>query len=213
MVDVEKGKEYRDLYLNAYPKLKDYMFMCEQKALNLGYVETMVGRRRHFKLAPIMGRLFNKHNVFAETFLNLSQSKLKHPVPKELPFTQQDLYQVCEESGIPYYIVKENDNWAFIKSKLKNELNNAKNAPIQGLAAHITNAGMIDIARAFRLNNIIGYVSCQIHDEITCYVKEDQADLAKKLVQEAMEHNWVTALLDIPMKAEPIIADNLKDAK
>jgi DNA polymerase I-like protein with 3'-5' exonuclease and polymerase domains len=213
IVDVEKGNFYRTLYLEAYPRLKDYMYQCEFDALNLGYVETLVGRRRHFKVAPAMNKLFLHYGVGFQEFMKLSNSKLKWSTPRDLPFTKEDLFNVCTDSGIPYYIVKENDNWAFLKSKLKNELNNAKNFPIQGLAAHITNTAMIDIMRAFRQNGIDGYVCCQVHDEITCYVREDQAQQAKEIVQECMERNEVTALLDIPMRAEPLIANNLKEAK
>lgn len=214
VIDVERGRELRNLYLDAYPRLRDYMKDCEEKALYKGYVETLVGRRRHFKMAPVMADILSKYGATYDNFFSIPQGKLQYPNLKgALGLTNGDLYRVSQESGINYGIIKDNGCWGFVKSKLKNELNNAKNFPIQGLAAHITNAGMIDIMRAFRQHGIDGYVCCQVHDEITTYVREDQVELAKKIVQDCMEKNWVTALLDIPMKAEPIVATNLKEAK
>lgn len=212
-VNVDEGRRLRNLYLDAYPKLRNYMYECEQKAMVHGYVETLVGRRRHFKLAPIMGEILARYGVEPERFLSSSHKRLEGETVKSLGLTKNDLWEVSKTAGIPYGIIKENGCWGFVKTKFKNELNNAKNFPIQGLAAHITNAGMIDIMRAFGQHGIDGYVALQVHDEITCYVREDQVEPAKKIVQDCMERNWVTALLDIPMKAEPIIATNLKEAK
>lgn len=212
-VNVEEGNRLRNLYLDAYPKLRDYMKDCEEQAMMVGYVETLVGRRRHFKVAPAMWELLNKSGVELSMFMNIPHKKLQEVTIKSLGFTNNDMFEVGRAAGIPYSIIKDNGCWSFLKSKFKNELNNAKNFPIQGLAAHITNIGMIDIMRAFRQDGIEGYVCCQVHDEITCYVREDQVEAAKKIVQRCMEKNWVTALLDIPMKAEPIIAMNLKEAK
>jgi len=97
-----------------------------------------------------------------------------------------------------------------IRSKFKNSLNNAKNFPIQGLAAHIVNRAMIALADAFDKNNIDGWISLQVHDEVTTIVREDQAELAAKLLQDCMEN---TTKISVPLYAEPIIADNWAEAK
>lgn len=91
----------------------------------------------------------------------------------------------------------------------KNKLNNSTNVKIQGLAAHIINRAMININREFAKNNIDGWVTLMIHDQVVCSVKEDQATTALKIVKHCME-NVVT--LAVPLVAEPKIADNLKDS-
>lgn len=98
---------------------------------------------------------------------------------------------------------------------MKADLNNAKNHPIQGLAGHITNMGMLTTQRAFRNNGLDAWVALQVHDEITCYAREDQAELAKDCLQKGMEENIYTLPLkaDVVMIAEPVICDNLKDSK
>ena len=102
------------------------------------------------------------------------------------------------------------NNKTDIRRKYKNALNNAKNFPIQGLAAHIVNRAMIAIAREFKANNIDGYLALQVHDEITCIVKESQSSLAADIIKQCMEN---TTKISVPLVAEPLIADNWGEAK
>jgi DNA polymerase I-like protein with 3'-5' exonuclease and polymerase domains len=97
-----------------------------------------------------------------------------------------------------------------IRYKFKNSLNNSKNFPIQGLAAHIVNRAMIALARMFKKHNIDGWIALQVHDEVTAIVREDQAELAAALMKQAMEN---TTKISIPLVAEPLIADNWGEAK
>ena len=97
-----------------------------------------------------------------------------------------------------------------LRRKYKNALNNAKNFPIQGLAAHIVNRAMIAITREFKRQNIDGYIALQVHDEITCIVREDQAQLAADIIQDCMIN---TTTISVPLGAEPLIADNWGEAK
>lgn len=97
-----------------------------------------------------------------------------------------------------------------IRREYKNYLNNAKNFKIQGLAAHIVNRAMIATVKAFKENNIDGWVALQVHDEITCIVREDQAELASKILRDCMEN---TTKISVPLQAEPLIADNWAEAK
>jgi DNA polymerase I-like protein with 3'-5' exonuclease and polymerase domains len=94
--------------------------------------------------------------------------------------------------------------------KLKNALNNSKNFPIQGLAAHIVNRSMIATARAFKQNGIDGWICMQVHDELTCMVRRDQADRAKVILRDCMEN---TTRISVPLTAEPMIAETWADAK
>lgn len=105
--------------------------------------------------------------------------------------------------------VKQND-LGDIRYKYKNTLNNSKNFPIQATASHIVNRAMIAANRKFKDLNIDAYICMQVHDEITCIVKDDKSELVKKLLKEAME---TTTTISVPLQAEPIIADNWADAK
>ncbi len=92
----------------------------------------------------------------------------------------------------------------------KNCLNNAKNFPIQGLAAHICNRSMIAVNRAFKTAGLDAIVIAMVHDEITCRAKAEHAEKAKEILKWCMEN---TVKISIPLVAEPIIADCWADAK
>lgn len=123
------------------------------------------------------------------------------------------------EASIIYYLYSDkilDYKWASstgkedIRRRYKNLLNNAKNFPIQGLAAHIVNRALIATSKSFIENNIDGFIINQIHDEITCLVRDDQALQAATLLKNCMEN---TTKIAVPLIAEPIIADNLANAK
>lgn len=92
-------------------------------------------------------------------------------------------------------------------------MNNSKNFPIQGTAAHVTNASLImfdDLTKRKRLNC---WPALQIHDEIVAIAPEKEAGTVAKLLKHAMEKNPVAEKIDIPMIAEPQIGANLAEVK
>lgn len=212
ILDVERGEDWRIRYLSAYPDLEKYMEKCEYEAVTQGYVETIVGRRRHFKYAPAIHALLMDYGISKEKFLDANYKRLKES-PDELGLSDEGLDLFAEHIGKSFGYVFAKGGWLYLRSLYRNELNNAKNFKIQGLAAHITNISMLDIMRAFRQNGINGYVALQIHDEVMGYVRKVQSKKAARIYQKAMEYNKYTKLVDIPMKAEPIICTNLIEAK
>lgn len=96
------------------------------------------------------------------------------------------------------------------RRKFKQLLNNSKNFPIQGLAAHIVNRAMIQIMRRFKEEGIEAWIAAQVHDEITCIAREDQAERAKDIIRDCMQN---TTTISIPLIAEPMIANNWAEAK
>lgn len=119
------------------------------------------------------------------------------------------MYSLYGDDLLNYKWANRN-NKTDLRRKFKNALNNAKNFPIQGLAAHIVNRAMIAIARQFKAEGIDGYIALQVHDEITCIVREDQAQRASSIVKDCMEN---TTKISVPLGAEPLIADNWGEAK
>lgn len=214
ILDVERGIAWREKYLGTYEDLHNYMEECEISATTKGYVETVIGRRRHYKYAPIIQKILDQRSIDRETFLDCRARDLeKTQIDLGDGLDEEDLEWFSEQAGMYLSQVKEKGCWAYIRGLYKNELDNAKNVRIQGLAGHICNRGMLDTTRYFRENGIDGYVCLQVHDEITCYVREDQAEFGAALLQIGMEDNEFAKVVDIGMKAEPLICDNLKDSK
>jgi DNA polymerase I-like protein with 3'-5' exonuclease and polymerase domains len=213
-LDVERGKAFRDKYLSTYRELHRYMIKQEMLANTEGFVETLVGRRRHFKFTTKVFDLLRKANLDYEEFLDEKNQELKKMSYKGL-LTKEDITTLSKELGFALYDEKKGQyrDWGFVRSMYKNELNNAKNFPIQALGAHLTNRAMLDMMREFKSRGLDAWVCLQVHDEITVYGADAQIDEVVNIIREAMEHNIYTKLVDIPMIAEPIIATNLKDAK
>jgi DNA polymerase I-like protein with 3'-5' exonuclease and polymerase domains len=238
--DIEKGKEIRDQYLNTYPRLREYMATQEYMAMQYGYVDALNGRRRHFQWAKVVGDFFDqlggdtfervtKVNAFTGMFGSQLESPNVSVKDKDtgivvLKLTESNLRALCKLMKINYETtpgrkdkigVKDKGNWSYIRSMVKNELNNAKNHPIQGLAGAIANAAMLKVTRLFKEHNLDARIFIQVHDEISCYAREDQAEAAAKLLQEGMENNIQTSPLKakVDMLAVPVICNTLKDAK
>jgi DNA polymerase I-like protein with 3'-5' exonuclease and polymerase domains len=212
VLDVEKGGEYRSLYLKTYKNLAKYMLKQETASITEGYVTTLIGRRRHFQYAPFIYELVTAHDVTVDEFLDAKYSELQKHSPG-IGLSREGLEIFCKKYKRDFADVMEKGAWAYVREIFKGEYNNSKNYPIQGLAGHICNRGMLDTMRGFRKAKLDAWVCLQVHDEITCYVKMEQVELALPLQKQGMESNKFAKLIDIPMIAEPVVCDNLKDSK
>jgi len=214
VVDVEKGRYYRSLYLDTYPDLRKYMEKMEIEAITNGFVETLVGRRRHFKFTVLVTELLYKAGLSIEQFLDMRSKELDKQEVNEV-MTEKTLKWLSKACDFNYYDEKKDAfrTWGFIQYMYSNELNNSKNVPIQGLAAHITNMGMLETTRKFKEKGLNAWVCLQVHDEIASYALIEEAEEAATLQKDGMENNKYAKLLDIAMIAEPIICDNLKESK
>lgn len=86
----------------------------------------------------------------------------------------------------------------------------ALNAPVQGTAADIIKAAMIDLDAALRRESLAATLLLQIHDELILEVPEDEKVVAEKLVIETME--GVTGL-DVPLKVDIAWGPDLASVK
>jgi DNA polymerase I len=75
----------------------------------------------------------------------------------------------------------------------------ALNAPVQGTAADIIKAAMIELDAELRKENLGATLLLQIHDELILEVPVEEKDIAEKLVVETMEG---VAGLDVPLVVE-----------
>jgi DNA polymerase-1 len=214
VLDVQRGWEFRTKYLDTYKSLRGFMEKQEAMTNQLGYVETIVGRRRHFKFSTKVYKLLQASSIDYEEFLDEKRKNLEKMTYKGL-LNKQSLKQLGKELGFEVFDAKKGifRDWNFVRTFYKNELNNAKNFPIQGLGAHLTNRAMLDMTREFKKAGLNAWVCLQVHDEITCYGDDAHLDEVAAIVKRCMENNMYTQLVDIPMIAEPLIANNLKEAK
>jgi DNA polymerase I-like protein with 3'-5' exonuclease and polymerase domains len=212
VLDVEKGEEYRNLYLNTYKKLHKYMIRQELASITKGYVTTLIGRRRHFQYAPFIYELLSAYSITVDEFLDARYDTLTSHT-NGLGLDKEGLELFCKRYKKELWEVMEKGAWAHVRELFKNEYNGAKNYPIQGLAGHICNMGMRDTTRLFKENKIDGWIFLQVHDEVSTYIKISQTEIGAKLQKQGMEENKYAKMIDIAMVANPLVCDNLKDSK
>jgi DNA polymerase I len=86
---------------------------------------------------------------------------------------------------------------------------NAVNAPIQGSAADIVKLAMVAVDKAMTKANVQSKMILQVHDELVFDVHNDEQEIMKALVKEAME---TAVSLAVPMEVEMELAQNWLDA-
>jgi len=73
----------------------------------------------------------------------------------------------------------------------------AINAPVQGSAADLIKAAMIDIHNELKKKKLTSSMILQVHDELVFEVPETELDTVKDLVRDKMEN---AIRLDVPVK-------------
>jgi DNA polymerase-1 len=86
----------------------------------------------------------------------------------------------------------------------------ALNAPVQGTAADIIKAAMIELDRRLRVEKVRSEMLLQIHDELILECPDDELDEIEGVVIECMEH---VSELDVPLKVEVSRGANLAAVK
>ncbi len=86
----------------------------------------------------------------------------------------------------------------------------ARNTPIQGSAADIIKIAMINIYRALEKKDLKSRLILQVHDELIINVHDDELDIVKALLSEAMEEAFE---LVVPLKIDMNMGNSWYDAK
>lgn len=94
--------------------------------------------------------------------------------------------------------------------EMKGLLNLAKNHPIQSTAAYIVNKAAIAFSKKMQELKLSGRIVAQVHDELTCIAKDEEVDTVKRILQECME---TTTLIEVPLRATPVVGSNWAEAK
>jgi DNA polymerase-1 len=151
-----------------------------------GYVDGLTGRR---KRGDIVKELYSKG------FKDFSKKGM-----------EQAFKRLGPREGIPDAIS--------LYLECRNLLNVSRNHCIQSLSASVCNMGMVSFYQKARQQGLSAKIILQIHDEIVITCPKEEAEVAAKLLEHCMLHNSATALLDVPMAAEPVISDkSLAEAK
>lgn len=200
-VSVEEAKDIKDRYFEAFPELKKYQESCNNQIASKFYVTNLMGRKRRAKLIPLIKKLYPKVNVRDKNkLIRIYEYIIQEP-------EYQQVADILKSKGKP---IRDARDFAYA---VKNEFNNSSNFPIQGLAASIANASCIELYEYLKDRGLKAKFVLQVHDEITLLAPESEAEEVAAALKHYMENNKVAQMIDVPMKADPIIAKNLAESK
>lgn len=186
-ISYEEAHELYLKYVETFPTLKKWMDKSNLLMKMNGYVESIVGRR---KRNDTVYKLYNKHGI--RDFTKKGILKIAN--------------RICPINGI--------EDGTALYLECRNAMNVAKNHQIQSLSASICNQAMVDFKIEANKLGLDAKLLLQIHDEIVLTCNNKDLEVASQLLHKCMINNRVTAMIDVPLKAQPVITDkNLAEAK
>ena len=192
----KKAQKVYDAVLNAFPQLRDLMLSAQANARNHGYVETILGRRRHlpdmqlpeFEFKPMKGYVNPDVDPLDVATLQ-SQDEIPQRIIKALTqeFKSYKYFgQIAKRTKELYeQKIKVINN----KSKINDASRQCVNSIIQGSAADMTKMAMLMLENDPEWKAIGGRLLVPVHDELICEVPienyERGAELLSKLMCDA----------------------------
>lgn len=190
---VSKAQEVYDKVLNSFPHLRNAMIGAENQARTKGYVETILGRRRHLPNMQLPKYEFTVMPGYVNPDidpLDLSTLDNKDSIPPRI------VKQLTKEfESLKYWgqVVKRTKELAETKirvinnkSKIAEESRKTLNSVIQGSAADQTKMAMIALYHNEDWKRIGGRLLIPVHDELIAEVPEEYKDEGGKILSQTM---------------------------
>lgn len=164
-----------------------------------------------------------------DKYLSTYPSLRRYMVKQELMFKKQGYVQNLfgrirrfDEAHILYkrYGDKLLDSrWAKMngldleRRAVKKALNAAKNFPIQSVCSGVINRAMIEMGQWIEESKVDCKILLNIHDELCYECDESIVELVCEKLKYYMENNKYAKMLSVPLVTNPMVADNLAEAK
>lgn len=190
---VSKAQEVYDKVLNSFPHLRNAMIGAENQARTKGYVETILGRRRHLPNMQLPKYEFTAMPGYVNPDidpLDLSTLDNKDSIPPRI------VKQLTKEfESLKYWgqVVKRTKELAEQKirvinnkTKIAEESRKTLNSVIQGSAADQTKMAMIALYHNEEWKKIGGRLLIPVHDELIAEVPEEYKDEGGKILSQTM---------------------------
>jgi len=152
-------------YLNAFPKLKEWMHASKDKATVIGNIRSQAGRMRR---VPQAVDIFRRYG-----------SRI---------FNSLQLYQDYNQTPGLYAQAKAD------RKTIVNLCNNAINFQIQGLAASIVNRAAIKINAEIKQRDIPAECLINVHDQLVYEAPDSYVADVKEIMQRHMENNYTISV-------------------
>ena len=197
MTDDDKTKAAQAIYdavLNAFPNLRSFMIKCQSDARTYGYVETILGRRRHIpdmQLKPYEFKAGAKYVNPDIDPLDPKTLKNKNEIPERIVKKLEQEFANYKYKGQIYKRIKELEEVEHIKvinntKKITDATRKCVNSVIQGSAAELTKIAMLKIFNNKEWHELGARVLLPVHDEIIAEVPIRNAKRAGELLGQLM---------------------------
>lgn len=158
-VSQEEAQGLINDYLSAFPQLKQWMDATDAAVKKVGYVTSLVGRKRR---VPEAVEIYNKYG--------------------DIILDSLQLWKDYHEQGSLYEDMKEK------RYRYKNCINNGRNFQIQSLAASVVNRASIAINRELKDKKIPAIVVINLHDQLIVEAKDEDKNTVYEIMQRNMEN-------------------------
>lgn len=211
MTDEQKTKAAQKVYdavLNAFPNLRQLMLNSQKMARSKGYVETILGRRRHlpdmqlpeFEFSALPGYINPDVDPLDPSTLH-NQSEIPERVIEQLKY---------EFKGYKYFgqIAKrtrelyENEHIRVTNNrpKITDASRQCTNSIIQGSAADMTKLAILKLASNEDWKRIGGRLLVPVHDELIAEVPIEYKDEGERILSKCMVD--AASFLPFPIKCD-----------
>lgn len=188
------AQEIYDAVLNAFPGLKALIEQSEAIAAQVGYVETILGRRRHIPDMQLPLYEFKADKGYVNPDIDPLDPKTlknKDEIPARIVASLKKEFSRYKYKGQVYKRIKqleENDHIRVINnsSRIAKGRRKCTNSRVQGSAAEVTKMAQLKVATNPEWNAIGARMLLPVHDEIIAEVPLRNAQRAGELLSSLM---------------------------
>lgn len=197
MTDDDKTKAAQDIYdavLTSFTGLKRFMQRSQSDARQYGYVETILGRRRHIPDMQLKPYEFKAGKGYVNPDIDPLDPKTlknKSEIPERIVKKLEQEFANYKYKGQIYKRIKELEEVEHIRvinntKKITDATRKCVNSEIQGSAADLTKMAMLKIFNNKEWKELGAVVLLQVHDEIIAEVPIRNAKRAGELLGQLM---------------------------
>lgn len=207
---VKKAQDIKDAVFKGFPAIKKFEAKSIRMAETLGYVTTVMGRKRRLPsmqlpdyeivwkdgVAPDGDPLDFEQDTPEETEVPEAIQRKWLEKLKRTPFKQKrQVFEAANEEGI----------WIIDHTRDK-DTTKVVNARIQGSAADLTKAAMINLRNNERLRELGFRMLIPVHDEVIAECPIENVKECSELMAQVM-CDAASKILDMPIKCDVAISE------
>ena len=197
MTDDQKTQEAEKIYnavLGAFPSLKAFMQQADESARRYGYVETILGRRRHIPDMQLKPYEFKAGKGYVNPDIDPLDPKTlknKDEIPARIVKKLEQEFANYKYKGQIYKRIKQLEEVDHIRvinntQRITKAQRKTTNSRVQGSAAELTKIAMLKVFNDPEWAAIGGRVLLPVHDELIAEVPIRNAEKGGEILSRLM---------------------------